>query len=605
MEKENSEKVREILLAAAYFKISTEDDLTAFLSASGIDRKEEVSSENKQLMGNYADTFLELAKSKNDVSFLQAQEIQEMKGFCGEKALWSVLNMIFYNPETQLLDLTILPENVQKSCLPVLREFIEKYSNPKTSKFYSLASKDFLNLVHGIEGVRYVRSIVEIPGERSETLKILNHLLGTQASSYQKLATILSTTERTITFNEPKDENYGIVEVKVEDKKNSVDFFGKWSFEKDHIYFVFDKEKQASINITKVAELDGAIGFPGTLVRLIPGWLHKFINWEYDSAYQVEEILKNNKVTKEEIAELSQGLAEKKCTLLHTAIERSRANLVKYFLSKDIDPNKADSNGDKPLILAVKGDDISIVKLLIDAKALVNEKSQGGNTALLCAVNNKNADMVKLLIDAKALVDEKDNKGMTALIYATIYGKIDIVKLLIDAKALVDEKDNKGVTALMYATVNGKTDIVKLLIDAKALVNEKNQDGKTALIYATMYGNADMVKFLINAKALVDEKDNEEMTALMYATIYGKTDRVKLLIDAKALVDEKDNKEMTALMYAAVNGKTDIVNLLIDAKALVNEKNQDGKTALMYAEKNGYMSIVKLLKDVELENLAL
>ena len=600
MKAEDREKVREILLAAAYFKISTEDDLTAFLSASGINQKYEETSENKQLITDYADTFLSLTVSEGDVSFLQAEEIAEMGGYCGEKALWSVFNMILYNPETKLLDIAILPVGVQKSCLPEFASFISTYPNPTIVGFYKLAYKDFLKLVHKISGVRYVRSIVEIPGERSETLKIINHLLGTKASSYQELAAILSTTERTITFNEPADKDYGLINVKINDGKNKSVVSGIWDFMKGHISFVFNKENEASIDmITKAAELDTTVGSPGTLVRLIPGWLHRSITWKQNldnsaqsSVSDIEEILKNNKVTEVELNELSKGLAEKKSNLLHTAIEKNRTDLVKYFLDKGIDPNTADSNGETPLMLA---SNLDIFKALLDAGAKVNAVDSNGDTALHEACRSyNNKEKVKLLLSAQDIDVNAKNKAEKTPLMLAVEG--DIIKALLDAGVKVNAVDSKGDTALHLACYYGNTERVELLLSAQDIdFNVQNNAGKTPLMLAS---EISIIKALLTAGAKVNAVDSNGDTALHRACDDGEREKVELLLSAQGIdFNVQNNAGKTPLMLAY---NLDIFKDLLAAGAKVDAVNSKGNTALHEACSNRYSEEkVKLLLDIQ------
>jgi len=438
----DQEKVRELLLAAVYFKGDTADDLQAFLHALKITLSDDETVQDQQVMKQYADTFLELTVSKKDLSFLQAEEIAGMARYCSEKALWSVLNIIFYNRETGLLDLAMVPEEIQKTCLPEFASFIFTYSNPTTPKFYQLAHKDFLKLVHGIDGVKYLRGSVEVPGERSETLKILNHLLGTQASSYQELAKILSAIKkRMVKFVEPTQKEYGSIHVIVNDRSAKTISSGTWSFGSGHVYFVFDKQnKNNVINVKEIEKLDTALNFSGVLVRLIPGYLHRIINWSNASVEDVVSLLKKYKVIKDELNELSQGLAEKKCTLLHTAIEKNKTDLVQYFLDKGIDPNAVDSNGDSPLMLALQKKNTVIAQALVSARANINGCDDWGYSFLNRAVSRGEIDVVRLCLELGADPAGKNKYGKSALQIAQQEGHREIENLLKDALTKARQK---------------------------------------------------------------------------------------------------------------------------------------------------------------------
>ncbi len=630
MQKESdSEKVREMLLSAVYFQADTAEDLKTFLQASksvvGVDQ----TLENKKVMGDYADAFIALTAAKKDMSFLQAEEISEMAGRCGEKALWSVLNMIFYNRETGLLDVTMVPAEIQKSCLPEFASFIATHSNPKAPKFYKEAYKDFLKLVDTIPGVTYHGGkTYEMPGERSETLKIVNHLFGTNAATYQKLGHMLSNSEkRVVSFAEPVDKEYGSMKIMVDDKKAETVFSGMWNFSKGHVYFVFDKKDNNAherIEVTQI--LDSALHSHGCLLRLIPGWLHRSIKWREQGGFrllpgwlhrlikwrgqgglvdlsedhtkQAKEVLKKYKVTKTELNELSPGLGEKKCTVLHTAIETKRADLVNCFLEYGSDPNKADSNGDTPLWLALLKENKSMVQALVSAGAQVNAVDGLGRSYLHKAVSLGNAEMVQMFLDLQVdFTLRTTDYEKTALDLALQRRNKEIAQLLIAAGADIDafDKDNYW-SSLSSAAYLGYGELVQLCLELGANLKSKNKYGETALMQAK---SREVVELLISAGAVVDEKDDKGETALMHALKDTKRmEAANALVVAGADINafDKDNY-WSSLSSAVFHGDSALVQLCLELGANPTIKNKHGETALTRAQKSGHTEIVQLLKD--------
>ena len=95
-----------------------------------------------------------------------------------------------------------------------------------------------------------------------------------------------------------------------------------------------------------------------------------------------------------------------------------------------------------------------IVRLLLDKCADVNIQTNDGDTALIIASFTEQLDIVKILLDKKA-VNVQDKYGSTALMAASISGHMKIEWLLVDNNANVNIQDNDGSTALSLATQEG------------------------------------------------------------------------------------------------------------------------------------------------------
>lgn len=117
--------------------------------------------------------------------------------------------------------------------------------------------------------------------------------------------------------------------------------------------------------------------------------------------------------------------------------------------------------GETPLltVLAQKGINIDVVKLLIANGADVNAYGEGGAPLH----EAKNAGIAQILIDNGADVNARRELGDTPLLSAVWNGKKDIVKILIDHGADINAKNNAGHTPLDIAIERGQDEIVNLL----------------------------------------------------------------------------------------------------------------------------------------------
>lgn len=87
---------------------------------------------------------------------------------------------------------------------------------------------------------------------------------------------------------------------------------------------------------------------------------------------------------------------------LQRASQTPRLDIVKYFVSKGLDPNDKCAEGKNALDYAAESGTVEVAKYLISIKADVNNKDEEGSTPLQKAIESGNVDMVKCMVDGKA-----------------------------------------------------------------------------------------------------------------------------------------------------------------------------------------------------------
>lgn len=275
-------------------------------------------------------------------------------------------------------------------------------------------------------------------------------------------------------------------------------------------------------------------------------------------------------------------------------------SLVSSLLQKGADANKfSDAMGSTPLTQAVLGNNIFIVKLLLEKGANIHAIDPDGRTALMWAALKGNLEITKLLLENKADVNFSLT-GETALMLAASRGNRNIIRLLLEYKADINAKDSFGQTAIFRATNNKDFKTVKLLLHLGADATVVDKYGRklpgteNVLIEASRKGDLNKVKNLINKGTNINATDQEGVTALMRAAANNRKYIVELLLKNQAKPNLADKQGKTALIYAATNGYIDIVALLLENGADINQNGSTG-TALNNAAKWGYIDIVKLL----------
>jgi len=196
---------------------------------------------------------------------------------------------------------------------------------------------------------------------------------------------------------------------------------------------------------------------------------------------------------------------EKTKTLSRSAF-LGKTKEVENFISKGADINTIDKNEDLPLVSAIYGNRIEIVKLLVSKGADVNARFRG-TTPLHCAVSLVTAyypkdtrELAEFLIKNGADVNARDSQGATPLHYTWYNGQRDIAELLISSGAKVNSSDNRGWTALHKAAFKGNKELVALLIAHGADINAMNKSGNTPLKLALKEGHRDIERMLRQGK---------------------------------------------------------------------------------------------------------
>lgn len=236
-------------------------------------------------------------------------------------------------------------------------------------------------------------------------------------------------------------------------------------------------------------------------------------------------------------------------TALHYAVLYENINNVKLLIQKGAEVNVATNDGEYPLHIATRNatrESYEIANLLMEYNAVrsgINEQDKKGNTPLMLAIRKEDRSLVKSLLNNGADPNIPNADTETPLMAAVNIGNKDIISYLLDARADINARDKDGLTALMFASVKPDLiQIIDMLVKSGADVNARDKEGMTALMYACLLLNSDAVSYLVKyGKADLSIKDNEGNVAEYHAN-------VRLSVIAKALrseeIDEKDQKKI-------------------------------------------------------------
>jgi ankyrin repeat protein len=282
---------------------------------------------------------------------------------------------------------------------------------------------------------------------------------------------------------------------------------------------------------------------------------------------------------------------------LFAAVKKNNISELRSLLNKGADPNSYDDDSDHVLMYVVLYSSIDIMQLLLEKGSNPNAKNKTGETPLMWSVHD--ITKTKLLLDNGADINAKAASGNTALLIASVgYGKYEMIKFLIDRGADPLAINNRKENVLMRAALFGDTATISLLLSKGIDINAMRSDSSTALINAIFNVNRLVTIQLLERGADANLVSSFGLTAISAAVTYNDVESIKAILKKTKNINALDYDGHTSLMWAAYNehDNPEIILALLDRGADVNVKAKDGSTALSWALKKGNTATVALLK---------
>jgi hypothetical protein len=176
-----------------------------------------------------------------------------------------------------------------------------------------------------------------------------------------------------------------------------------------------------------------------------------------------------------------------------------------------VSPSNGDGLKDLLKVLTTEaGHDASAVqKALADGADPNRQEKLTGQTALLCLVRGQQNTLARSLLHAKARVNTCDFKGVTPLMVAASSGNRALTMLLLEHAADVAARTTQGIDALRFAAQHGHMPIVRLLLQSGAPLENSDRVSTNPPLKVSQYNHKEVVKLLKSHRAQVNVSQSE------------------------------------------------------------------------------------------------
>lgn len=290
---------------------------------------------------------------------------------------------------------------------------------------------------------------------------------------------------------------------------------------------------------------------------------------------------------------------------LHYAVDTGNVEMLEFMIARGADVNMkaTKETGINPLYMAVKIENVNMIKAILKGGANWNlYYDNGSNTILHDAAQSGKIKRMQLICDLGADIEARDKWGNTPLMSASASGEDDALIYLLKRGADLHAVDNDGGNAL-HGIIYSKetTETVRILVEYGIDINHRNNDGSppifpsgyTSTIGKDLLTNA---KFLIQEGAVLTVQNNREETLLHLAVNHSYVQLASLAIEHGAEINAQDTRKETPLHGAVKMGNVLIANLLLEAGARSDIPNSDGHTAEYFANHPKKKEILSLFQ---------
>ena len=285
-------------------------------------------------------------------------------------------------------------------------------------------------------------------------------------------------------------------------------------------------------------------------------------------------------------------------SVLHIAVPpQFHEEAVRLLISQGANPNVKDEHGDTPLhIVTILNRSPSLVLFLLENEADISVRNINGQTPLYLAVEGERVHLVPLLLSWNSDIFAADIHGITPYDLA-LREKFSVLPALITEETVL-QNDSRGNTLLHYTIrQGGNAEITAYILDRRAPVNARNMDGDNSLHLAVRRNDQEAGTLLLNRGAdIFAANERGESPLFLTFPAWGRShlELVRWMLNSHTLT-ARDGVGNTALHYMAQWHFDPWIPLVIQMGANTEATNATGETPLFNAVKFNSPSTIHTL----------
>jgi ankyrin repeat protein len=296
--------------------------------------------------------------------------------------------------------------------------------------------------------------------------------------------------------------------------------------------------------------------------------------------------------------------------LLDTAILGNDVLLMKTLLNAKASPNQSNAHGATPLNTLIQSKlpsrletlKLSRLSILLDAGASVGGHDKKGHSLLRKAASagtacSIGADFIKRIITAGANPWVPDGDGVTPF-EAAVRAKAsdDVLLAMLEVNTLAASATvDKCVDRLLSSLKEGNEALAIAMLKAGANVSLPDSSGESALKYICMFAEPAVASRMVPHLQCDTATLGRHTEQLVKA---GRVETLRILQQAGARLYWLCALSEYPLMLACKQpAAIELVKVLLDAGMPLTDRNSEGRTVLFYAVNSGKPALVRLLLD--------